>query len=200
MTRSAPVDFPVLDVIKDRWSPRAFDERPVEPEKLRIMFEAARWAASSFNEQPWSFIVATKADPEQFNKALSCLVEFNQSWAKLAPVLILTATKTTFDKNGKANRVCVYDLGAASAHLVLQATSLGLYAHQMAGIDIDAVRRAYSIPENHEPQTAIAVGYLGDPRDLPETLREGEYQPRSRKNVEQFVFSDQWGRSGLEGQ
>src|SRR5436190_24164282 len=98
MEKPAPADFPIHDLLKRRWSPRAFADRPVEPDKLRRLLEAARWAPSSYNEQPWAFIVATKDQPEQFERLLSCLVEFNQSWAKAAPVLMLTVAHQTFTK------------------------------------------------------------------------------------------------------
>src|SRR5690606_2421192 len=127
MDKPARTNYPIHDLLVKRWSPRAFSDRPVEPDKLRQLFEAARWAASSFNEQPWSFIVALKQDQAAFDKALSCLTEANQAWAKLAPVLVLTTVKRHFEKNGKANRVCEHDLGLAMGNLCVQATQLGLY-------------------------------------------------------------------------
>ena len=185
----------MIPEIGQRWSPRAFSARPVEPDKLRRLFEAARWSASSFNEQPWRFIIATRDDPEECEKALSCLVDANQSWAKLAPVLILTVTKKTFTQNGKENRVHNHDLGIAAAQFTLQATREGLYVHQMAGVQIDRVREVYSIPDDFEPFTGIAVGYLGDPAQLPEDLRDKEGPAWKRKPLSEIVFADKFGQA-----
>lgn len=192
MEKPAQSDYPILDVIKRRWSPRAFGERLIEPNKIRQLFEAARWAASSYNEQPWRFIVATKDDEKAFKKALDCLLEANQVWARQAPLLILTATKTTFTKNGKPNRVHAHDLGLAMANLTLQATAMGLFAHQMAGVDLDKMRKTYGMPDDFEPQTACAVGYAGDPQTLPEPLRKAEMEPRVRKPLVEVVFAGKW--------
>ncbi len=183
----------MIPEIGQRWSPRAFSDRPVEPDKLRRCFEAARWSASSFNEQPWRFLVAVKDDPQAYEKALSCLVELNQSWAKLSPVLILTAAKRTFTQNGKPNRVYIHDLGAAATQFTLQATREGLYVHQMAGVEPDRVRETYSVPDDFEPMTGIAVGYLGDPSQLPEGMREKEGPAWLRKPLEDFVFANTFG-------
>src|ERR1700678_4572397 len=133
--RPASTSTSIHDLISHRWSPRAFENRAVEPEKLRALFEAARWAASSYNAQPWSFIVATKDDPENFNKVLETFVEFNQGWAKNAPVLALSVAAHKFPHNGEKNRHAFHDVGQAAANLSLEATSLGLQVHQMAGID-----------------------------------------------------------------
>ena len=199
MHNPAKNEHPVHDVIKHRWSPRAFADKPVEPGKLRSLFEAARWAASSYNEQPWRFIVATKQDPAGFDKALHCLVEANQAWAKAAPVLVLTAISTHFKKNGKPNRVALHDLGAAAAHLALEATNQGLVIHQMAGVDTDKVASEYNLPEGFKAETAIAIGYEGDHDALPEDwMREAEKAERTRAAFDDFVFSGTWGKaSGL---
>lgn len=199
MQKPANTQYPVIDVIRERWSPRAFADRPVECEKLAALFEAARWAASSYNEQPWRFIVATKNEPAEYDKALGCLAEANQDWANAAPVLVLTVISTTFKKNGNDNRVALHDLGAAAAHIALQATELGLVIHQMAGVDLDKVRETYSVPEGFEPQTAIAIGYPGEPDTLPEGwARDAETAPRSRSDFGEFVFTGSFGdASGL---
>src|SRR5881394_2967613 len=134
MEREVDVRHPIHELLRRRWSPRAFDpNKPVESEKLRACFEAARWAPSSFNEQPWSFIVATRDKPQEYAKLLACLVEKNQSWARSAPVLMIGATSLLWARNGKPNRHAFYDLGQAVAHLTVQATAQGLYLHQMAG-------------------------------------------------------------------
>ena len=193
MEKPADADYPILDVIKRRWSPRAFGDRPVEPHKMRCLLEAARWAASSYNEQPWRFMVVRKSEEAAFEKALSCLVEANQAWARNAAVLLLTATKTTFAKNDKPNRVHQHDLGLAMANLSLQATAMGLFVHQMAGIDRDKVRAAYQVPDGYEPQTAAAIGYPGDPGSLSEDwMRDAEQAPRTRHPMPQFVFGETW--------
>ncbi len=141
MEKPAATEFPVHDLIRNRWSPRAFSDKPVPLDVLRSLFEAARWAASSSNEQPWAFLVATKDDPENSAKMLSVLVEFNAGWAKHAPVLALAVAELAFHHNGNPNRNAFYDVGAASAQLTLEANSRGLFVHQMAGYDLGARRR-----------------------------------------------------------
>lgn len=187
--------YPIEAVLQERWSPLAFADRAVEPEKLSSVLEAARWAASSYNEQPWSFIIATKNNPTEFEKLLSCLAEGNQEWAKSAPVLILSVAKLHFSKNGAENRHAFRDVGAAEANLATQATALGLYIHQMAGFDVDKARDLYGIPQGYEPVDAIALGYLGDPHSLSKQLQERLAAPRSRKPISEFVFSGCWSQS-----
>lgn len=193
MEKPATPDYPILDLLKRRWSPRAFSDRPVEPQKLRCVLEAARWAASSFNEQPWIFFLAQRTDSEAFEKALSCLVEANRLWAKEAPVLLLTAVRTDFTRNGKPNRVAQHDLGLAMGNLVTQATAMDLFVHQMAGIDLDRMRDVYQLPAEYEPQTAAALGYAGNPGQLPEALAKSEQGPRTRKPLPEFVFGQSFG-------
>lgn len=195
MPDTNPTDYPVLDPIKQRYSPYAFADKPVETDKLKSLFEAARWAASSYNEQPWRYIVATKDNTAAYEKALGCLVEANQGWAKAAPVLVLTATSQHFSKNDKPNRVALHDLGQASAHLALQAASLGLAVHQMAGIDQEKVANTYGIPDGFTAETAIAIGY---PELTDGKLNDAEASARQRKAFDEFVFGDAWGKaSGL---
>lgn len=189
-------DHPVLDVIKNRWSPRAFSERPVEEEKLRQMLEAARWAPSSYNEQPWRFLVATAEQPEAHDRLLECLTAFNQGWAKSAPVLMLTVAKKHFSEHtpasGKPNRHALHDVGLAMGGLTAQATALGLFVHQMAGIRPDVARQAYGIPEAFEPVAGVAVGYLGNPEALPEKLRRRERSERTRRPLRESIFARHW--------
>ncbi len=187
----AQPDHPVLDVIARRWSPYAFTPRTVEREKLLRCFEAARWAASSYNEQPWSFLVAFREQEAEFAKMLECLVEANQQWAKNVGVLILTVTRSRFQKNEKPNRVALHDLGAAAAHFALQAAELGLQAHQMAGVQLDKVRTTYGIPDSYDPQTAIALGYP-DPRPGDTEWAQRDVGTRQRKPLEQQVFCGTW--------
>jgi len=193
--KQAITEHDILDVLADRWSPRAFADRPVESDKLRRLFEAARWAASSYNEQPWRYIVATKDNPKAYERLLSCLGEFNQQWAKTAPVLMLGFYKTTFSRNGKPNRCAPHDLGAASAQLTAQATALDLYVHQMAGIEMDVIHDTYDVPDDFEPLAALAVGYLGDPSVLPDKLEKQEYGERSRRPLNETVFGNGWGET-----
>ncbi|MGH9717400.1 MAG: nitroreductase family protein [Candidatus Acidiferrales bacterium] len=190
----APTETPIHEILTHRWSPRAFDSRAVEPEKLRALFEAARWAASSFNAQPWYFIVATKDDPANFKRVLECFVESNQSWAKDAPVVALSAAGLKFQHNGQDNRHSFHDVGQAAATMALQATALGLQIHQMAGIRPDKARETFHIPEGFEAVAGIALGYPGDPASLPEQLRERELGARQRKTVSSFVFTGEWGK------
>jgi len=193
--KPAVTSRPVHDLIKHRWSPRSFESRPVEADKLVALFEAARWAASSYNAQPWYFIVGTKDDPETYNKILDSLVEFNQSWAKSAPVLVIGVAAAKFAHNGEPNRHAFHDLGQATANLAIEATNLGLAVHQMAGMKPVVARKNFGIPEDYDPATAIAIGYPGAPENLPDQLRETEASPRQRKALESFVFSDKWGHA-----
>jgi nitroreductase len=194
MHKRAPTDFPVHDLIAERWSPRAFSDKPVAPDVLQSLFEAARWAPSSSNEQPWAYIVATKDDPENFAKLLSVLVPFNATWAQHAPVLALAVAKLSFEKNATPNRNAQYDVGAASAWLTVEATSRGLFVHQMAGYDHDKARQVFDIPAGWEPIAAMAIGYPGDPDSLPQPLRDREVAPRTRKPISTFVMSGGWGK------
>ena len=195
MQKLAETRYPIHELLRERWSPRAFADRMVEPEELRSLLEAARWAPSSFNEQPWSFIVATKQHPGEYERLLSCLVEGNVRWAQHAPVLMLSVARLAFERNGKPNRHAFHDVGLAVENLVIQATAFGLAVHQMAGFHVDKARELFSIPDGHEPVAALVLGFPGDPAGLPEDLREREVAPRIRKPLESFVFSGQWGQS-----
>jgi nitroreductase len=193
--RPAPVGEPIHEILGHRWSPRAFAPRAVEPEKLRSLFEAARWSASTMNSQPWFYIIAPKdTEPENFQRALDCLVELNQGWAKNAPVLGFSVARTNFEKNGQHNRHALHDTGGASANLGAEAAHLGLQVHQMGGIDQEKVRRAFGVPDEYEVVAGMAIGYPGDPESLPEALRQREVGPRQRKELDSFVFSGHWGQ------
>ena len=191
MKKPADTRYPLHDLLAERWSPRSFDPRPVESEKLGSLFEAVRWAPSCFNDQPWTFLVATRDDAEGFERLASCLVDGN-AWAKEAPVLALSVARTNFERNGKPNRHAAHDVGLAAENLVLQAESLGLASHQMAGFDSDAAREKLSIPEGHEPMAMIALGYPGEPDQLPEQLAERERAPRSRQALAEIGFGAGW--------
>ena len=190
--KRAATDHPIHELLANRWSPYGLADRPVSDEDLRSLFEAARWAPSSYNEQPWSYIVATKANPEEFQRLLSCLVEPNQAWAKAAPVLALGCASLNFARNGQPNVAAVHDLGLASANLVLEATARGLFVHQMIGILPDRARELYHIPEQVQAKTAIAIGYAADPNSLPELYKQRDLTPRGRKPLAEFVFGGQW--------
>lgn len=196
MQKPAPTDFPIHEVLRERWSPRAFSVRPVPAEVLCSLFEAARWAPSSSNEQPWAFLVATRDDHEFHAKMLSTLVEGNQVWAKHAPVLAIAITALSFARGNHPNRNAFYDTGAAVANLTVEATSRGLFVHQMAGFDPGKANELFSIPAGWQPIAAFVIGYPGDPQSLPETLRERELAPRARKPLSEFVMSGSWGRPG----
>jgi nitroreductase len=193
-----PVEHPVIDSIASRWSPYRFDSREVEDAKLLQCFEAARWAASSFNDQPWSFIIAKRQDTEAFATMVACLLEANQPWASKAGALILTLSRDKFAYNDKPNRVALHDLGQATAHLALQADALGLQVHQMAGVNLSQIRHQYQVPEDFQPQTAIAIGYAATaPPDgeLETELEKRQSGQRTRKTLATHVFDGQWGQS-----
>jgi nitroreductase len=194
MDKLAVTEAPVHDLIRRRWSPRSFDSMPVEPGKLRSLFEAARWAPSSANSQPWSYIVATKDDAGNFSRVLECFVEGNQSWARNAPVIGLSVAAMNMP-NGKPNRHAFHDVGQATAMLALEAASLGLLIHQMGGILPDKAREVFGVPADHEVVAGLALGYPGDPNSLPPNLRDRELQPRQRKPTSEFVFTGRWGKT-----
>jgi nitroreductase len=189
-------EAPVLDVIRQRWSPVIYAPRTVEPQKLLSVFEAARWAPSSFNEQPWSFLVARKEEPEEFARMLSCLVPGNVAWAQHVPVLLISVAKRQFEHNHQPNRHALHDTGIATGFLMLQAAVLGLAAHGMAGFDAEKARQLYEIPESHEAVAAIGLGYPGDEQGAPEELRKRNVR-KSRRTLDQFVFSSRWGQTSL---
>jgi nitroreductase len=192
MLKKADTIEGVLPIIRHRWSPRSFSDRDVAPADLARVFEAARWAASSYNEQPWRFLVGTRSSPT-YEKIFDSMMPFNQGWAGAAPVLILGTAKTKFSHNAAPNRVALYDLGAASSYLTLQAAELGLATHQMAGFDEAAARQALEIPEEYAIGAIIALGYQGEPAALKhEQMLAQEVAPRQRKPLKDFVFSA-WG-------
>lgn len=200
--RAAPVGADVHPLIQHRWSPRAISDRPVEPEKLRIIFEAARWAPSSNNEQPWRFLVATPDEPEWLERLHGYLNPGN-AWAKRAPVLVASAYKTHYTKSGKPNRLAMRDLGAAEENLFLQSYALGLVMHQMAGFDHERLKREL-LSDGFEPGTIFVLGYAGSLDDLPPEQQERERKPRQRMPPGEFIFGPRWGEPArflaLEGE
>lgn len=196
MDKSANNEYPIQETVKERWSPRAFSDEPVPEEDLRSLFEAARWAPSSYNEQPWHFIVGTKSGSrETYDALFDCLLGGNQTWAKTAPVLALSVARKQFVRNGQRNRHALHDVGLAVGNLLVEATARDLYVHQMAGFEAETARENFAIPESQEPVAGFAIGYRGDPESLPADLRDQERADRSRKTLDEFVFSGEWGSS-----
>jgi nitroreductase len=198
MNKPAINHYPIHDLLKNRWSPRAFSDRAVEKEHLLSLFEAARWAPSGGNQQPWAFIITTSTDPEPYAKLVATLGERNQAWAKHAPVLVL-AIAVSEREPGKPNAYAGYDLGQAVAHLTVQASALGLVIHQMAGFDRQKAREAFDLPQGCDPLTVFTIGYPAELDSLPEEIRTRELAPRSRKPLSEFVFDGAWN-AALEGQ
>jgi len=194
LEKPAETAFPLHDLLANRWSPRAFVDRPVEPKKLAAILEAGRWAASSNNGQPWAFLVADKSDPAAYDAMLGCLMDGNKSWAVLAPVLILSFVEPIWPGQDRANVTAMHDVGMATAMISIQAEALGLRTHHIAGIHHDIIRETYAVPEEFKAVSAIAIGYQGDEALLPEEKdRSREANPRTRKPLEEIVFAGKFG-------
>jgi nitroreductase len=197
MKKPASNEYPILETLRQRWSPRAFSEQPVEKEKLQRIFEAARWAPSSMNEQPWRFIVGHKGD-KSWQRIYETLVEWNQKWAGKAPVLIMNLGKTTFTYKGRPNATYHYDTGQAVSMMSTEAQNQGLYTHQMGGFSKEEAVRLLNIPEDFEPISVTALGYYGEADALPEDMYKSEVSPRKRNPIDSMVFSGSFGQvSGL---
>ncbi len=181
--------YPVNKIITDRWSPRAFSMESLTHEQMNQLFEAMRWAASCYNEQPWNIIYAIRSEEENFQKLLGCLVEWNQSWAHTAGALAITVTKEHFKKDNSENIHAWHDLGLAIGNLTTQATDMGIYVHQMGGIEREKIRELFDIPEGYGIATGIAFGYPGELSDIPEDIAEDEHKPQERKPVSDFAFN-----------
>jgi len=182
----------LAEPISRRWSPRAFRPVAVEREKIHILLEAARWAPSAYNEQPWRFVVALRDTPE-FAPMLSCLVEANQLWAQHAGALMAGLSFRNFSYNGKPNRWYHHDLGLAVENLLLQAMEEGLMGHPMAGFSPARVQEIFCVPREYDPLVMVALGYPGDPEALPEELRKAELEERTRKEPGELFFEKTWG-------
>lgn len=189
MQKSTQIEAPLLKEIESRRSLRAYSTQPVEEQKIKSLFEAARWSPSSNNEQPWVYIYATKEQPELWNELFNTLVEANQTWAVNAPLLIMGLVRKNFIRNDKPNSSARYDLGSANAFLSLQATQLGLNVHQMGGFDKQKAIEVLNVPDTHEPVVILAIGYPGDPNSLPENLKQRELALRERYTQESFVMN-----------
>lgn len=194
VNKEAKTQVEINALIAKRWSTRFYAPQPVEQEKLIAVLEAARWAASGGNGQPWRFIVATKEEPEAYEQLLACINEHNQEWAKTAPVLILVVAQVIRD-TGAPSRSALYDAGLAVGTLSVQATDLGLSLRQMGGFSVDAAREAYNIPANFEPFVVLALGYGAQVDDIPAEHHERELAPRQRRALSETVFTHTWGES-----
>lgn len=179
-------DYDVLPEIQTRWSPRAFDpNRPVADEDLSAIFEAARYAPSCFNEQPWLYLVSR--DEETRRKILDCLTESNRKWTKNAPVLVIMMSKSTFAHNQKKNRWHQFDTGTSWGYLTLEAERRGLITHGMGGFSVDKVRETFKVPEDITIIAALAIGYYGDKDQLPAEIKAREF-PQPRKPLADMFF------------
>ena len=182
-------------IIQKRYSTVAFSEQDLDPKVLEQLFEAARWAASCFNEQPWRFIFALRKNTTEFERILGCLFAANQAWAKTAPLLMITAARSRFAHKERSNPHARHDLGQAISQLSLQAADLGLSIHQMAGFDSEKAQKELNIPEPFEAVTAVALGYPGKIEELDPELQERAKGPRTRKALTEIVFQASWGNS-----
>ena len=191
MQKPAHTTYPIHDLLKNRWSPRAFSSQPIDTEAILSLFEAARWSPSGNNLQPWSFIVTTPADPGPHAKLVSTLIGFNALWAQNTPILVMGVVQREREA-GKPNPYAWYDLGQAVAHLSIQASALGLAVHQMAGFDHPKASELFELPEGYDPVIVFALGYPGDPEQLSAELRTRELAPRTRKPLGEFVFNGVW--------
>jgi len=194
MNKPALTDKNIHPLIKNRWSPRSFDARPVEADKLQRIFDAARWAPSSFNEQPWRFIIGIKGD-ETWDKIFDSLLEWNQQWAKTAPVLVLAIGSSRYAKTHKESDIFKYDVGQAIAYVTLQASEEGLMMHQMGGFSKKKAIEHFGIPEDFQPLTVSAIGYQAAPENLPKEFEELEYKERSRMALSEQVFAGRFGQA-----
>ena len=193
LKKPAETSEPVHELIRDRWSPRAFQDRGVPKDVLVSLLEAARWAPSCNNSQPWRYILATRDDGAEYEKAQSCINERNQRWTRGAPVVGFVCAHKIMP-NGNPSPTHLYDTGMGTAQLIVQATAHGLYVHQMAGILRDKVRETFAVPDDTDVVCGIALGYQGEAGQLPEELPEREVQPRERRALSDFVFSGRFGQ------
>lgn len=192
MEKEAATKYPIHPLLKRRWSPRAFADTPVEKEKLQSIFEAARWSPSAGNEQPWKFIVGIRPD-KTWEMIYDSLADGNKIWNKNVPVLIISIGKKVLSRDQKPYLHFKYDTGQSVAHMSIEAMNQGLFVHQMAGFDPQIITEEFNVPADHQPLTAIAIGYPGNPDDLPDYLKKRELSARTRKDFSEFVFSGTFG-------
>ncbi|MGI4737564.1 MAG: nitroreductase family protein [Janthinobacterium lividum] len=192
-TNVLPAEHSILTQLTQRRSPRAYTSQPVPAEALQQLFVAAGSAASCFGEQPWRFVVGSQAtSPEAFDKILGALAPFNQTWAKEAPVLVISIAKTTFSHDSNPNPWATHDVGQATATLAIQAVELGLQIHQMAGFSQEAARAAFAIPADYNLVAVFTIGYPAAADAVPDDLRDRELAPRTRKPLAEFMFEGGW--------
>lgn len=192
MKKAIISEHKINSLITYRWSPRAFNDKPIEKDRIQSILEAARWAPSAFNEQPWRFIIGVKGD-ETYEKVLETLVEWNQKWAGKAPILVLNIAKKTFSKNGKQNVTFKYDLGQAVAFMCLEAMNQGIYSHQMSGFNPEKAAELLHIPDDYQAVSVTAFGYYGDPGQLPEEMYKSEIEERSRQHIDEMIYTGKFG-------
>jgi nitroreductase len=188
----------ILEIIQERWSPYSFSPAPVEDYKLKAIFEAAGYAPSSNNEQPWMFVYTTQDDGIIFNDYLGFLVDSNKVWASNAFALAISFARTTFHKSGKQNRYAFHDTGMAVSNLLLQALALDIYVHQMGGFSVEKVKEYFMLPDGIEPVAMMAIGYLGDGENLTPELLKRDEKRRPRNSINEFVFRNSFSRSAFD--
>ena len=195
LNRTAVTEYPIHPLLAERWSPKAFADRPIPADVLGSLLEAARWSPSSSNEQPWRFVLIHREDEAAHSRMVETLSDNNRLWADSAPLLIVGVVSMLRSRSGRLNAYAWYDLGQSVAHFSVQATAAGLHVHQMGGFDKEKARTVLGIPENFEPVVAIAVGYLGDVADLPDDLQASVANPRSRRPLQESIFNGKWGEA-----
>jgi len=189
--KRAITQFPVIEEIKKRWSPRAFDiSKSITKDDMNTLLEAASWAPSAMNEQPWKYIVALKEDTQKFNAIASCLMDANAIWAKNASALVVSFAKLSYTATGKSNSAALHDTGMANQNMLLQAASMDIYTHVMGGFDKEKTKEVFKTDPDLQPVVIIALGFLGNPDDLPEALKVRELAARSRKNISEIVLPE----------
>jgi len=195
LNRTAVTEYPIHPLLAERWSPKAFADRPIPADVLGSLLEAARWSPSSSNEQPWRFVLIHREDEAAHSRMVETLSDNNRLWADSAPLLIVGVVSMLRSRSGRLNAYAWYDLGQSVAHFSVQATAAGLHVHQMGGFDKEKARTVLGVPENFEPVVAIAVGYLGDVADLPDDLQASVANPRSRRPLQESIFNGKWGEA-----
>lgn len=195
-SKKAITRVPIHELLASRWSGKAYDpDRPLAREQIEALMEAAQWAPSCYGEQPWRYIVCDRSiNPDAWRNALACLSEGNQSWSVNAPLLFLACADSVFEKKDGSNRWGQHDTGAASENLCLQATAMGLMAHQMGGFDVEAARTAFAIPGRYMPMAIIAIGYQLPLERMADAMRMRELNERNRKLLEENFFNGQWSQ------
>jgi len=194
MDKPAITDLTLHPLINTRWSPRSFTSQVPEKETLKRIFEAARWAPSSSNEQPWRFIVGIKGE-KTWDKIFETLVDFNQKWANLAPVLAISIGKKMSSKSNRPNKAFPYDVGQSLAYITLQAMNENVYVHQMGGFDTAKAAELFNVPEDYEVLTAFAMGYKGEPELLEDNFQDMEKAKRQRIELKEILFEGEFGNT-----